>query len=485
MKESATPIYKSSKEGKVRLTMTLDPRKGTEKEMPVCVRVRVGNIQRYFLMPDERYTTEDFASIINENNRKQGKKRKDFDNFFDKIRIEAKGLVEIGEFTSADFMEMLTTKINGIKKEEEVQGMTIYDVWEILLRELEEANRIGTRNCYRDAFKRFKADMGEKVPNSAINQQLIDRWIAKMQNPQNGKPISVTTIGIYLRAFRVVVRRAASMGVLLADKMDMFKGVKDVNRKGSRKEWYLDVEKMTRLYEFFEKGEAKDQEGKELFDLQYRKRLFRSLGLFLFSYLANGANMADLAKLRYDDFYYNHEQKAMRFTRQKTMRETDGVEVIFPILPQMQVILDRIAKKPQNGELVFDIIKEGTTEERIKELVYLENSNVADRMEVITKLIGMEEKPSPTWCRHSFATNLRDAGISTEYISTMMGHTITSGSATTLNYLSRYNMATMMAYNSKLLRDGEEDKKREEIMEELNGFDTETLTAILKLTKLR
>ena len=53
------------------------------------------------------------------------------------------------------------------------------------------------------------------------------------------------------------------------------------------------------------------------------------------------------------------------------------------------------------------------------------------------------------------------------------------------DYLSRYNMETMMSYNSKLLRDGEEDKKREEIMEELNGFDTETLAAILKLTKLR
>ena len=66
-----------------------------------------------------------------------------------------------------------------------------------------------------------------------------------------------------------------------------------------------------------------------------------------------------------------------------------------------------------------------------------------------------------------------------------MGHTITSGSATTLNYLSRYNMETMMSYNSKLLRDGEEDKKKEEIMEELNGLDTETLAAILKLTKLR
>ena len=286
--------------------------------------------------------------------------------------------------------------------------------------------------------------------------------------------------GIYLRAFRVVVRRAASMGVLLADKMDLFKGVKDVNRKGDRKEWWLNVEKMTRLFEFFEKGETKDQEGKEMFAPLYKVKLFRSLGLFLFSYLANGANMADIAKLRYDEFYYSNGQKAMRFIRQKTMRETDGVEVIFPILPQMQVILDRIDCKPHKGALVLDIIKEGMSEERIKALVYLENSNIANRMEVIAPLVGMEEKPTPTWCRHSYATNLRDAGVPTEYISTMMGHTVTFGSATTLNYLSRYNMATMMAYNSKLLNNGEEEKK-EEILEKLKGMDTEKLAAILKL----
>ena len=293
--------------------------------------------------------------------------------------------------------------------------------------------------------------------------------------------MSTTTIGIYLRAFRVVVRRAASMGVLLNDKMDLFKGVKDVNRKGERKEWCLNVEKMTRLYEFFEKGETKDQEGNELYDPQYKKRLFHSLGLFLFSYLANGANMADIVKLRYDDFYYNHEQKAMRFIRQKTMRETDGMEVIFPILPQIQVILDRIARKPQRGALVFDIIKEGMTETRIKEIVSCENANINARMENVAKLLGMEERPTPTWCRHSYATNLRDAGVSTEYISTMMGHTMTSGSATTLNYLSRYNMATMVTNNSKLLSTKDKSQKKAELVERLMEMDQEKLEAMLKL----
>jgi len=485
MKTATTPVYKSTKDGKVRITMTLDPRKGTNEEMPVCVRVRIVNLQRYFLMPNERYTSEEFASIINEDNRKQGKKRKDFDNFFDKIHREIKVLLEKGGLESSEFLETLTDRLNGIKRSKRTKVKNIYDVWEGLLQELTDANRIGTRNSYQIALKRFRLDMGEKVNNAAINQDFISKWVSRMQNPKEGKPMNATTIGIYLRAFRVVVRRAVEQGVLMAEKSDIFKGVKAVNKKANRKDWCLNVEKMTRLYHFFENDNTKDEDGKERFDPQYRQRLFESLGMFIFSYLANGANIADLALLRYDDFYYHQEKKAMRFIRKKTIRESDGVEVIFPILPQMQVILDRIANKPQKGGLVFNIINEGMTDERITAVVACENSNIADRMEVITEMIGMEEKPSPTWCRHSFATNLRDAGISTEYISTMMGHTITSGSATTLNYLSRYNMETMMSYNSNLLRDAEKDKKREEIMEELKGLDTETLATFLKLTKLR
>ena len=279
MNKTSIPTYRRAKEGKVLLTMTLDHRNGSDKEMPVCVRVGIGTLRRYFLMPGERYALEEFASIINAGNRKQGPKRKEFDDFFEKIKREVKKLIDGGDFSSTEFMEKLKAKINGLKEEEEAKGMTIYDVWEQLLNELENANRIGTRKSYLDSYKRFKIDMGEKVSNSSINQQLVDRWVAKMQNPKAGKAMSQTTIGIYLRAFRVVVRRAASMGVLLNDKMDLFKGVKDVNRKGERKEWCLNVEKMTKLYEFFDKGETKDQEGNELYDPQYKKRLFHSLGL--------------------------------------------------------------------------------------------------------------------------------------------------------------------------------------------------------------
>ena len=481
MKTTSIPTYRRVKEGKVLLVMTLDHRNGTEKAMPVCVRVGIGTLRRYFLMPDERYTLDEFTSIINEGNRKQGPKRKEFDDFFEKVKKEVKGLIGDTSLSPTEFMEQLRTNMNGLKEEEALKGKTIYDVWQTVLNELAEEGRLGTYKSYLNSLNRFKTDMGEKTPNSSINQQLVDRWVAKMQKPKEGKPMSSTTIGIYLRAFRVVVRRAVSMGVMTTDKLEMFKGVKEMNRKSSRKDWYLNVEKMTMLYELFEKGEAKDNEGNEAFAPDYKKRAFRSLGLFLFSYLANGANMADIAKLRYDDFYYSHGKKAMRFVRQKTMRETDGMEVIFPILPQMQVILDRIARKPQRGELVFDIIEEGMSESRIMEIVSCENSNINDRMESITQYLGMEERPTSTWCRHSYATNLRDAGVSTEYISTMMGHTITSGSATTLNYLSRYNMATMVENNSKLLACSKQDQSKEALLNRLMEMDKERLEIMKKL----
>ena len=63
----------------------------------------------------------------------------------------------------------------------------------------------------------------------------------------------------------------------------------------------------------------------------------------------------------------------------------------------------------------------------------------------------------------------------------MMGHTITSGSATTLNYLSRYNMATMVKNNSKLLCRGKQDHSKEALLNRLMEMDKERQEIMEKL----
>lgn len=50
-----------------------------------------------------------------------------------------------------------------------------------------------------------------------------------------------------------------------------------------------------------------------------------------------------------------------------------------------------------------------------------------------------------------------------------------------LNYLSRYNMATMVTNNSKLLSTKDKSQKKAELVERLMEMDQEKLEAMLKL----
>ena len=48
-------------------------------------------------------------------------------------------------------------------------------------------------------------------------------------------------------------------------------------------------------------------------------------------------------------------------------------------------------------------------------------------MAKIAELLKMEQRPSPTWTRHSFATNLNNTGhVPYKYINDSMGHSSSS-----------------------------------------------------------
>ena len=62
--------------------------------------------------------------------------------------------------------------------------------------------------------------------------------------------------------------------------------------------------------------------------------------------------MADAAHLTYNDHYFQSGKKSFHFVRQKTEDRSD-MEVVIPIIPALQVILDEIAAPPVKGNLVF------------------------------------------------------------------------------------------------------------------------------------
>lgn len=209
----------------------------------------------------------------------------------------------------------------------------------------------------------------------------------------------------------------------------------------------MDVRRMTRLYEVFI-----NKEYSKSWSRHYTERANYSLGLFLTQYLCNGFNLMDAGRLKYSQYYFDTEKKAFKFKRKKTRaRSEDGSEVIVPIIEPLQRILDEIAAKPVRDSYVFPHILEGATDEAtIRKRIAQENSNIQDRViKICEDVLQWDVRPSGTWCRHSFATNLTLAGVEKGYITESMGHS--QNQSITDRYIANYPLEKQFEYNIKLL----------------------------------
>jgi hypothetical protein len=179
----------------------------------------------------------------------------------------------------------------------------------------------------------------------------------------------------------------------------------------------------------------------------------------LAQYLCNGFNLTDAGRLQYNRTYFAEGGKAFEFMRKKTSaRSNDMSVVIVPIIEPLQVILDEIGAKPEKDAYVFPQIFKGVTDEsQRRKMTVQENSNIKDRMIRICKdVLGWDKVVSGTWARHSFATNLKLAGVEEQYISESMAHS--HGNDVTSGYQDMYPLEIRFRNNSKLLNIGQKEE---------------------------
>ncbi len=156
--------------------------------------------------------------------------------------------------------------------------------------------------------------------------------------------------------------------------------------------------------------------------------------IFMFSFLAQGMNMADLARLRQSNIIGGNIQ----YVRHKTEEEEDIEETInVPITSQMQRIIDIHGVKSVgvDGHL-FPFLNHGMTEKQvyyaIKDLVDDVNKQLAN----IGKSLGIEQKVTSYAARHSWATIAKRSGKSYEFISESLGH---SNLSVTMAYMKSFD----------------------------------------------
>ena len=358
-KSANLPVLCRERIGICTITLTLSSKRGSGfgRALPLCLRYSI-NGRRFYYLLGESYTVGQFAAICQA---RRGLRRHSTVTLNDRYVAKKEELTalfhsyvtQLREWSQQNLLSIdliaaaLTGKGGG--------GKCFLSEWERIIA----SKRVGTAESYRYALRSFTELTGFTPQDGfLVNAAVLRKWVKAMQ----ARNYSKATAGIYLRACRVVVKDCIRNGYI--KQKDYPFGDRDgslvsIPKGRSRKERFLTVAQMTELYRFFV-----DRRERELpLRYAYQTDLVRqSLGLFLFQYLANGMNLSDVARLRYDDWYFRYRGQALRFERQKTRDRTDNnSEVIVPVTAPLREIIRAIAAPEEKGALLFPYILDGAT----------------------------------------------------------------------------------------------------------------------------
>ncbi|MCX6246568.1 MAG: site-specific integrase [Bacteroidetes bacterium] len=289
-------------------------------------------------------------------------------------------------------------------------------------KEMRSEGRISTAVTFECAVNSLKDFSGkEKLPFERVTVKFLrdyEKWMLTpriIKGKKTAKPNSRTTVGIYLRNVRTIFNSIKPVGVLYPfgkSKEGLYQIPKGKNKKKALTQ--ADVAKIA----FHPLANGTIEE--------------RSRDLWLFSYLCNGINIKDVARLRYS----NIDGDKIILVRAKTAESAEEEATIEIIITrQIGRIIDRWGTKPTNrDEYIFQILKNGMTPQdeyrSIKQAVQTINNN----METVCKEISID-RVTTYGARHSFATVLKRSGASIEFISESLGH---RNKQTTQSYLANF-----------------------------------------------
>ncbi len=459
MKDLKTSI-KCSKVDNCSLTLVLDKRTNKATDVyPLAICFQIAAKRYYYKLKDMDYQSEKYFNDVCS---VKGAKsllmpvRTEWQNVLEGYREKVEKLSQRQPLT----LKLIRTYLSGEAMEEHHETSFI-GVWEGIIAKMKSEDRVGTAENYQWALNSFQKYAGD-VSGFKVDKNVINKWNDAMQNGVyidgvlTGK-IADATRGMYLRTCRVVWNECIRQGFLTEDKYPFSnkdKTLISIPRGKRRQQSYLSVDEMTKLYQVFTEKNYPDT-----WDPAYKARAHESLGLFLAQYLCNGFNLTDAGRLQYNRTYFAEGGKAFEFMRKKTSaRSNDMSVVIVPIIEPLQVILDEIGAKPEKDAYVFPQIFKGVTDEsQRRKMTVQENSNIKDRMIRICKdVLGWDKVVSGTWARHSFATNLKLAGVEEQYISESMAHS--HGNDVTSGYQDMYPLEIRFRNNSKLLNIGQKEE---------------------------
>ena len=347
----------------------------------------------------------------------------------DKIRRKSVDLIkDIPDFTFDAFENIYFSKVSPEAGDEK----DLFVWLKRLSKDMRDEGRISTAVTYECALGSLSTFTAQaKLLLSDFTTDFLKKYAAWMEKEKK----SPTTTGIYLRAVRVAYNKAMKKGLVTPEKYPF----------GKRSDEKFPIPNGANIKKALTIKQVGDIANCKL---EVGSVIRRYRDYWLFCYLANGMNVKDMAQLKYKSI----DQDKLTFIREKTRRETASNPKIITVV--ITHLVARIIKEWGNNPAVpetyiFPILEVGATPVRQYKLIQQETKMINTYIAIVAKKVKIKEKVTSYVSRHSYATVLKRAGVSTEFIKESLGH---SNLATTEKYLAGFEDAEQRKNADKLTK---------------------------------
>ncbi len=338
------------------------------------------------------------------------------------LKLKEKAYKIIDEFAVED-IDFTLTQFEERFRGKSSKQTTVSEFWLEKIADLNLAGRTGNANAYKDVYNSFfKFKKNKTILFRDITHTVLDKYETYLRSKNN----TDGGIAFKMREIRALFNDAIRKGVV-QDKYYPFKTYKISKLKGRSIKKALSREEMKSL---------------ESIDISMLPHLTNSKNYMIFSYYTGGMNFIDMLKLTWD----NIDNDRINYTRSKT-KKNFSVQILEPV----RKVLEYYRNQNRGTKYVFPILlKEGLTPIQIENRKHKTLKKFNKDLKEIAKIQGVNKPVSSYVIRHSFATNLKFAGVSTDVISDAMGH---KSLEITNAYLKRHSNETVDNEMKKLLEE--------------------------------
>ncbi len=339
------------------------------------------------------------------------KKRKDKEIIVEKQKLE-------------DFFNSYLHKFK-ILKEVDFRHGTILPVFVSCVKRLIMEKRIGSALNYQRSY----IDL-HKFKGNVYFSEITPPFLYQFEEWMMSRSVTKTTVGIALRPLRAVFNEAIADGIIKREKCYPFGRRKYLIPNSRNIKKALTAEDLHKIY----------------FYRSDNPELERARDMWLFGYFANGMNSKDVAHLKWnniqDEFIVFHRAKTER-----ALRSDPKPITVFLSEDLLRIIAKWSSEKTKPNDYIFPVleISMSVLDQHFKAIGLTKFIN--DGMAIVSKELGLSRKVTTIYGRHTFSTQMKRAGASTEFIREALGHT---DKRTTENYLDSFESDLKKEFAQKL-----------------------------------